>query len=209
MKLFRRIFLLLAGLFVIAYGTALSVRSDLGITPISCPPYVFAVAFPQLTMGQHLIVMHISFILLQWILLRRQFQPRQWLQVLLAFCFGYFVDFCLYLTSSLVPASYAMQMVLALLGVVVTAIGVVMEVRADIIYLAGDGLMMAVSQVLHRDYDRVKIFFDAALVIVSALSSWLFIGTIVGIREGTLINALGVGPVMILINRILNKRRSR
>lgn len=102
-----------------------------------------------------------------------------------------------------------MQMVLALLGVVVTAIGVVMEVRADIIYLAGDGLMMAVSQVLHRDYDRVKIFFDAALVIVSALISWLFIGTIVGIREGTLINALGVGPVMILINRILNKRRSR
>ena len=36
--LLKRIFLLIAGLFIMAFGVALSVKANLGTSPISSPP---------------------------------------------------------------------------------------------------------------------------------------------------------------------------
>lgn len=51
-NIFRRSLLLIAGIFIIGIGVALSIRSDLGITPITCPPLVFSLRFPAITVGQ-------------------------------------------------------------------------------------------------------------------------------------------------------------
>ena len=58
-------------LFVIAFGTSLSIRANLGSSPISAPPYVLSlVPGMSLTMGQLTICMHVFFILSQILLLR-------------------------------------------------------------------------------------------------------------------------------------------
>lgn len=58
-------------LFVIAFGTSLSIRANLGSSPISAPPYVLSlVPGMPMTMGQIVICMHVVFILTQILLLR-------------------------------------------------------------------------------------------------------------------------------------------
>ncbi len=64
-------------LFIIAFGTSLSIRANLGSSPISAPPYVLSlVPGSPMTMGQFTICMHVFFILAQILLLRRDFERR-------------------------------------------------------------------------------------------------------------------------------------
>ena len=79
-------------LFVIAFGTSLSIRANLGSSPISAPPYVLSlIPGMPITMGQIVICMHVVFILTQILLLRRNYELRQLSQILVSFLFGFLV----------------------------------------------------------------------------------------------------------------------
>lgn len=78
---------LIAALFIMSLGIALSTKADLGVSPISCTPYVLSLAFP-LTMGTVTILMHLSFVAVQAALLKRQFRPAHLLQIPIVFIFG-------------------------------------------------------------------------------------------------------------------------
>lgn len=74
------------------------------------------------------------------------------------------------------------------------AVGIFAEVSSKAVYLAGEGLMLAVAQVTEKDFSKVKIVCDCSLVALSAVCSFFFFdGKIIGIREGTLISALVTG----------------
>lgn len=80
-------------LFIIAFGTSLSIRANLGSSPISAPPYVLSlVPGMPLTMGTIVILMHVTFILVQILLLRKNYEVRQLTQILVSFLFGFYTD---------------------------------------------------------------------------------------------------------------------
>ena len=100
--------ILIIGLFIMSFGVALSVRSNLGTTPISCIPYVLSFKFP-LSLGTITILFNTLFIIIQILILRSKFPKIQLLQIIVNFIFGYFIDFSLYLTINIIPTSYVMQ----------------------------------------------------------------------------------------------------
>ena len=89
---FKRYLLLCAGLAIMAFGVAFSIKASLGTSPISSVPYVVSL-FAPLTVGTATIVMHCVFILLQILILRRQYHPIQLMQLPVAVLFGYLTDF--------------------------------------------------------------------------------------------------------------------
>lgn len=88
------------GLFVMTIGIALSVKSNLGVSPVSSIPYTMTCVW-GIEMGKATILFHIVLVLLQILLLRRKFKPAQLLQVLVGVVFGYFTTFCNYMVSFL------------------------------------------------------------------------------------------------------------
>lgn len=80
---------LCVAIFLIAIGIVFCIRADLGITPISCPPYVLSLGLRP-TVGQFTIAMHALFILVQMLLLRKDFHKFQFLQIGMAFIFGFY-----------------------------------------------------------------------------------------------------------------------
>ena len=116
-------------LFIMAFGVSLSVKANLGTSPISCVPYIISL-FSPLTIGQATIIMHVVFISIQIILLRRNYKPLQLLQLPVAFIFGYFTDFTMWLLSDLHPSTYLLQWFFTMLSLVVIAFGVFLEVHA-------------------------------------------------------------------------------
>ena len=89
-------------LFVIALGTSLSIRANLGSSPISAPPYILSlIPGMKMTMGQLTICMHVFFILIQMLLLRKDFEKRQYTQILVSFLFGFYTDLTMWLTAPL------------------------------------------------------------------------------------------------------------
>ena len=101
----KRYLLLLAGLAIMAFGVAFSIKADLGTSPISSVPYV-ASLFTPLTVGTATIVMHCVFILLQILILRKNYHPIQLMQLPVAFFFGYLTDFGVWAVQGIICHTY-------------------------------------------------------------------------------------------------------
>ena len=90
--------LLLVSLYVMTFGVAACVRSQLGSSVISTIPYVMASAgkmldyIPGWTIGGYTIMMNAIFVVLQILILRRNFEWVQLFQLAIGFIFGMFID---------------------------------------------------------------------------------------------------------------------
>ncbi|MDF7806579.1 cytidylate kinase family protein [Pontiellaceae bacterium B12219] len=194
LNLLKRISLLTVGLLIMAIGVDLSIKADLGTSPISCMPYVYSLQFP-VSIGLFSIILNLLLIFLQILLLRKRYQWVQLIQIPVALLFGVFIDLCMPLMQGLEPSSYSMKAACCLLSCVVLAFGVFLEVKARVTYLAGEGLALAVTQVCSMEFGKAKVTIDSSLVILGIISSLLFFQRLEGIREGTILAALLVGLI--------------
>lgn len=214
-ELTERYITLVIGLFFMSIGIAMSIHANLGITPISCPPYVLSLGLSP-TVGQFTIIMHVLMILAQLVLLGKNFPRLQYMQLAMAFVFGFFIDLSVWLTSSLIPNSYAMRVIYIILGSAILAFGIVLEVGAKVMLIAGEGLMLAISKVFKKPFGKIKIVFDCSLILISLIFSLFMFGEIKGVREGTIISALLVGffvgriqPYMTWLEDLLNRNNKK
>lgn len=196
----KRWLLLCASLMVMAFGVAFSIKGGLGTSPISSLPYVLS-RFTPLTVGTATIAMHVTLILLQILLLRRRYQLIQLLQLPVALLFGALTDTAVNALQGIVPGSYPAQWGLCLVGILLVGIGVSMEVTANVVVLAGEGVVLAVCQVFPVKFAAAKVGFDVTLVLVASILSFLFLGHLEGVREGTAAAAVCVGMVVRQVNR--------
>ncbi|MFA9372352.1 MAG: DUF6198 family protein [Labilibaculum antarcticum] len=180
------------GLFVMALGVALSVKANLGVSPISCIPYVFSFKLP-FTLGTLTIFFNILLIIFQVMLLRRNYRLIQLLQFPVVFAFGVFIDVSLYLVADLNVSTYIWQSFWCLASCVMIGFGVFLEVKANFTYLPGEGLALAIADTFKKEFGKAKIGVDSSMVIVGLVSSFIFLHQILGIREGTIVAAILVG----------------
>ncbi|WP_180085987.1 YitT family protein [Acinetobacter sp. YH12145] len=200
-QFFPRLFLLLSGLGLLAFGVVLSIHSNLGTSPISSVPYSFSYIFP-LTVGTLTVLMHIIMILLQMLILKSHFQWIQWLQLPVGILFGAFIDGLMWLTQGWSIESYPLQLLACLASCLITALGVSLVVKASLVLLAAEGLYQAIAVRYRLDFGNCKTYGDIVLVSIAVISSWLVLHQVIGVREGTIITALLVGT---LVKRILPK----
>ena len=190
-----RFFLLMLGLILLAFGVAISIRSNLGTSPISSIPYVYSYFIP-LSVGILTIFMHIIFILLQMLLLGKKFQWVQWLQLPIGIIFGILIDFMLWLTQGIIVEQYIVQFLLCIVACLITAVGVCFQIKANLVFLAGEGLYQAISQRFKINFGSCKTYGDITLVLIAVFSSWMMLHEVVGVREGTMMTALFVGTLV-------------
>ncbi len=198
----RRCLILCLSLAIMAFGVAFSIKSNLGTSPISSLPYVLSL-FTPLTVGTATIALHCTLILLQIIILRKKYDPFQLLQLPVAFLFGYLTDFSIWAIQSITYTAYWQQWLLCIIGIVLIALGVSLEVISKVVTLAGEGLVLAVCQVAPIKFGNMKVVFDVTLVVTACVLGVLFAGGIKGVREGTVAAAIFVGLLTKQINKPL------
>ena len=197
----KRYLLLLAGLSIMAFGVAFSIKASLGTSPISSVPYVVSL-FAPLTVGTATIVMHCVFILLQILILRRNYHPIQLMQLPVAVFFGYLTDFGVWAVRGIHCSTYWQQWIVCLIGILLVAAGVSLEVKAGVVVLAGEGVVLAICKVLPKiKFGYMKVGFDVTLVVIACILS--FTGHLQGVREGTVAAALLVGLIAKQIGKLL------
>lgn len=197
------------GLFVMTIGIALSVKSNLGVSPVSSIPYTITCVW-GIEMGKATILFHIVLVLIQILVLRKNFKLVQLLQVLIGVVFGYFTTFCNYMVSFLpTPDNLGIRILMVLASTVFVAVGIFLYLPADLIPLAGEGCMQAVSTVTHIEFAKVKIGFDCTMVLVSAVTCLTVLHSLGSVGVGTIIAAVLVGTLVGIINRAFGRQRDR
>ena len=194
MSMVTRYSLFVVAVIVQASGIALVVKSLLGTSPISSLPYVISLASP-FTLGQMTFAINILLVLGQYLLLRKAFDNMQFLQIPVTLMFSWFIDFFMDVWAWVVPNSYIMQMLPLLIGTTLIAFGVAVQGITNVLMLPGEGIVYAVSRYFHIEFGKVKTGNDVILVLLAAVISLIYLGSIEGIREGTLISALITGSI--------------
>ena len=207
-KKINRYVLYLISLFIISLGASLSIKANLGTSPLICLPYVCSL-ITNLSVGIVVFLFTILFIVIQIVLLGKDFEKRQYLQFVIGSVFSFFIDFSLMLVNFINPVGYINQFLLLLFSCLVVAFGVLLEIQTEVVYLPADGVIVAISEVLKKDFPKVKPFVDTSMVIIAAILSIVFLGYLAGVREGTIISALIIGPIVKILKKYFDPYVSR
>ena len=202
MEKLKRYLIFLVGLFVNSLGVSLITKANLGTSPISSIPYILSLNFP-FTLGNFTIFFSIFLIVLQLIILRKNFKLEHILQIPVSIIFGYFIDLTMILFSWVNPEAYIMKIVYLLIGCLILGVGVYMEVLADVVMLPGESFVRAIVLTWKTNFGTTKICFDVSMSVIAAVLSFIFAGRLAGVREGTVIAALLVGFIARLIGKKL------
>lgn len=201
-ELIKRYIFLLVGLFVNGLGVSFITKAGLGTSPITSIPYTLSLGFTP-TVGMFTLVFNIFLVILQVILLRRNFQLQNLLQLPIIALFSFFIDLTMSLLGFMQPETYAMKVVSLIVGCLILGFGVFMEMVANVAMLPGEATVRAVSDVFSTDFGKTKIAFDSSMTIIAAILSFIMFKHLDGVREGTIVAAILVGFIAILFKKYI------
>lgn len=198
-----RVFFYLLGLLLMAFGVAFSVNSNLGVSPINALPYVLSLLV-GIDMGACVVAVFSVYVLVQILILRRKFRWINLTQILFSSAFGAFVNFAKSVLGGFALPSYAGQLVMLAISIVLVACGVSLYMSVRLMNMPMEGMTAAIAQMLPKySFHSVKIVIDCTVTALAAMLSLAFLHQLVGVREGTVLCALLVGMVLKVIQKHL------
>ena len=200
------------GLFIMAMGVSFSGTANLGMSPVNSIPYVLSEIFTALSMGTWIIIIFSLYILIQFIILGRNFQPWRVLQLVCTTLFGYFTDFTNMMADIFLPNPtsmtfspllvYCVRLLYLIISMILIALGILFYLAPNLISLPGEGIMQVIAHKLNKPLPVIKMCFDCTVSIIALVISLVYFRQFHGIREGTVIAAFGVGKILGLYDPI-------
>lgn len=202
----RRYAVLGVGLLIMAFGIAFSIQGALGTSPISSLPYVVSLLIP-LTVGEATICLHVVLILLQILILRRNYDPIQLMQ--LPGGGGVWLPYRPWGVGG--PGTAGAQLwgavdLLPSSGWCWWPLGWLWRSSLGWSPWQGEGFILAVCQVTAIPFGNMKVGFDLTLVAISVVLSLGFLHGLYGVREGTVAAAVLVGLTAKKLQPLLQRR---
>ena len=215
-EIIERNIVFLFAVFLGGLGIALVTSANIGTTPISSPNYVISLHTP-LTLGAMTCIFNILLIVLQLLLVGKQYVRDHaliiFLQVPVTVIFSASIDLAMWSIAQVVPEDviYVGKLGLLAAGSITLAIGVTLQVCADVAMVSGEAFVKALSMRLHKEFGLIKTFFDSSLVLIAVVLSFVWTGfsSIEGVREGTVVGALSIGPMVRFLLPRLQPRFTR
>jgi len=187
-------------------GIGFSLKSNLGVSPVSSIPYTITL-IAGIEMGKATILFHIMLILIQIAILRKDFKMKNMLQLVVAVVFGYFTTFSNYLMTFLpTPENYIIRLLLLLVSIIFIAIGIFLYLPSDMVPLAVEGVIQAVSKKTGIAFPKVKVVFDTSMVLISGITCLFVLHGLGSVGAGTIISAVLVGIVLSFIMKLFKDK---
>ena len=132
------------------------------------------------------------------------------LQIPVAMLFRAFTTTCNTL-AAMFPSTdnLIIRLLMCWIATVFVAIGIFFYVPADIMPLAGEGAMLAISTLTGKPFPTVKIAFDVSMVIISLSTCLIFLHGLGSVGIGTVIAALLVGIELRMITHRFGRWRDK
>ncbi|WP_329385620.1 YczE/YyaS/YitT family protein [Anaerofustis butyriciformans] len=201
-SLFKRYLVFIIGVIINSFGIAFITKAALGTSPISSLPCVLSLKFTP-TLGEFTFIMNMLFIIIQIILLRKNFQIIQLLQIVVNIVFSLFIDISMNMLYFLNPQTFITKGIFLILGCAILAFGITLEVLPKVIMVPGEGIVSAISTVTKKEFGTIKVIFDVTLMSSATILSFLFFRGMNGIGIGTIISAVLVGLIVKFYHRYL------
>lgn len=199
---FKRIFNYIFGLYLITLGVAFSIKSGLGSAPVSSIPYAMNLIW-TVEIGVATFIFHAILVVIELILLRRDFKKKHFLQVFVGVLFGAFTSFSVSLMNFIPPAdNFFLTLAMTALSIFFIALGLFFYVPTNIIPLSVEGVTQAVAIVTDKPFSKIKVYLDVTIVSTALILSYGFLGQLGSVGIGTILGALFIGTTVKYIHKI-------
>lgn len=199
-----RVSLYLFGLFLITIGINLSIVSGLGISPISAFIYPMSQS-SNMNLGFITTNTYVVFVVIQMILLKKNFKLKNILQIPFSIIFGMFINIGKELMETLSFNDYLTQFVVFCISLLICAIGAAIYMTMDIVPNPPEGLLLAICERFKWPFGKVKVISDCLFVSIGIFISITYLGNLSVIREGTIISALFTGSLIAIVLKKIEK----
>ena len=200
-KLAARLGIYCLGLLILAFGIALAVNSNLGVSPISSLPFVVS-QIAGISLGTCTILIYALYVLLQ-MAISRKFQPTLLLQLVFSTIFGYFVDGAKFVLGDFCLPTYFGQLAMLASSIILISFSLVLYIDVKLAPMPAEGFVGCISAINGRPFSQMKTLVDCSSVLIAAVLSIIFLGKLTGIREGTVLTALLVGKMMGILRKFV------
>ena len=143
-QLIIRIVIYTMGLFIMAFGAALAVNSNLGISPVNSIPYALSLILNR-PLGTCATMFFSVCIAVQILILRKQTNPIIILQMVFATIYGYFLNYAKGVLGSWVLPGYIGRFTMQLTGIVMVAFGIFLLVEMRLTPMPTEGLCITLA----------------------------------------------------------------
>lgn len=206
----KRGVLFVVGMFFISLGIAFIKYTELGISPISSVANILSIRFTNISFGMWTFITNVVLILVQIVMMRKEYSPLRLLQFPLCYFGGTLTDFGLWIAQIVPIDTYFAKIVMVFVGILVLGFGISISVAAKFILYPGEAVVKDISDKISKNFGTVKVYFDVSCVMLSIiLSVLLFGGKIYGTREATLLSAVCTGFAVKFWNRLLFKKKAK
>ncbi len=203
-KIAIRYLIFITGLFLMGMAISLTAKSNLGTTPIFSVPFLVSLITP-LSIGTLVFLLTLSFVILEFILLKGKFNKEQYMQLLLCPIFGFFVDTGMYVFRFVNPSDYFSKVIVLIIACFLLAFGIYIQIIANVVINPAEGLVKIISDKSGMKFGNVKILFDSTLLLIAVIISLSAFGKIISVREGTFVVAVATGSITKLYMSVFKK----
>ena len=198
----KRVFSYVFGLYLITLGVAFSIKSGLGSAPVSSIPYAMNLIW-LINIGLATFIFHAILVVIEWALLRDDFNRKHFLQVFVGVLFGVFTSFSVSLMAFVPSAdNLIVAFVMIALSILLIALGLFFYVPTNLIPLSVEGVTQAVAIVSNRPFSKIKVYIDCCIVMTALILSYGFMGELGSVGIGTILGALFIGTTVKYIHKI-------
>ena len=198
----RRIFNYFIGLLLVASGVGLSIKSNLGVSPVSSIPYTIT-CITGMDVGKATIIFQSFLLLLQILILRKQFPLKNVLQIPAAIVFGTFTSFSTSMIAKIpLPDFFFFRLAMVFVSTMLIALGFHLYVFARLIPLVSEGLIMEISEKYDKKFSSIKLIFEITVVSMSLITCLMVLRNLGSVGLGTIISSVMVGIEMKWIARL-------
>lgn len=202
--MFTRFLIFFFGLCTLSLGIATVTHAGLGTGTVSLLAFLLT-KLTGLSMGFYVFLTNVFFFVLQIMVNHKNFWIKAVKQLPICFVFGMIFDVAMMITAAMVPQTYTQQVLMVLLGTTLTGLGIASMVFARLAILPPEGLVLSIMERWGGSFGHLRMGVDVFLVTVTAILSLLTFGTIVGLREGTLITAVCSGQIAKVFLKVWGK----
>lgn len=198
------------GLVILALGTALMERSDLGISMVVAPAYLIHLklrtVFSFYSFGMSEYVFQ-AFLLILLALIMRRFKLSCLFSFVTAVIYGFILDFLMGVILHIGADTIIIRIVLFAAGTVICALGVALLFNTYITPEAYELFVKEIAAKTGRPVSLVKTVYDLISCAIGVALSFIFFGFMhfEGVKLGTVVCALVNGPLIGLISKWLSK----
>lgn len=190
-----KVLFFIVGVFINSLGIVLITKSNMGTSQISSISYVVSLKFQQIDFGMATFLLNVVFLIVQMAILRKKIDIKIILQLPASFILGYFISVNMNILDVINLTTFLSKVICLLIGCVILALGISVEIAPDIVKIPGEGIVFTISKEMDIRFGKVKVIFDLILVITALLISIVSFNGVKGIGIGTGVSALVVGKM--------------